>query len=124
MLVPTIAREYALKHIFHFHRLADFNAIYRKGGCFKLRWASDNRRVARKSEAFTRHEHGHIHFAVAVFIMVKRDGVSAGINASKGHICRGSCGYAAAEAFGILATVGEEFRVGGDTNQDIALSAA
>ncbi len=124
MLVPTIAREDALKHIFHFHRLADFSAINRESGCLELGRTSDDRWVAGKSEAFTRHEHGHIHFAIAIFVMVKRDGIRAGVNAGKGDTCGGSCGHAAAEAFGILATVGEEFRVGRDTNQDIALSAA
>jgi len=104
--------------------LADFNAVYRKRGCPELGRTSDNRGIAGKSETFTRNEHGHIHFAVAIFIMVKCDGVGAGGNAAKGNTGGRSCRHAGAETFGILTTVGEEFRVGRYTNENIALRAA
>ena len=56
--------------------------------------------------------------------MVKGDGIGAWIDAGKGNGCGRSGRHAVTEAFGILATVREEFRVGGDANQDVALCAA
>ena len=114
----------ALKHVFHLHRLADFGAIYGKSSCLELGRTSDDSRIARKAEAFTRHENGHVHFTIGVFIMMKGDSVGARIDACKRNAGGGARRHAAAIAFRIFATVGEIFWIGRHADEDIALCAA
>ena len=113
-----------LKHVFHFYALADFSTINRESSRFELWRTGNDGRVARKAKAFAWQENGHVHFAIAVLVMEQRDGIGPLRDASKADIARITRGDFGTEAFGVFATIGEEFWIGGDTDEHIAFHAA
>ena len=119
-----MSEQNALEHIFHFNALADFGSVNRKSCGFEFRRSSDDRGVTRKTEAFFWNEYGHIHFAIAIFVMEQGYGISALSKAAKGNRRRIARGHIGAKAFGVFTAVGEKARICGYADEDITLHIA
>ena len=77
--------------------------------------------IAGETKAFARQEQPHIHFAIGIFVVNQRHGISAGLHAGDLDISGpGGCDLYLAR-LRILATVREIVRIGAEADEHIAL---